>query len=77
MEGQLKAFIAKLNGQIVVEVLMRDIEDHTHWYKRYHEYVPVLVVNNEEICHYFLDNDELMSAITKVADFTSGSNVPR
>lgn len=68
MEGQLSAFIANIRGQIIVDVLMRDIEDHAHWYKCYHEYVPVLVVNDEEVCHYFLDSDELMSALTKATN---------
>ena len=63
MESKLNAFIANLGGQIAVDVLMRDIDDHSQWYKRYREYVPVLVVNDEEVCHYFFDRDELMDAI--------------
>ena len=71
MGGKLNEFIVSLNGQIEINVIMRDIEDHTHWYKRYHEYVPVLVVNDEEVCHYFLDRDELMEAITKATQTDS------
>ena len=40
-----------------------EIEDSPDWYEKYREYVPVIVVNHEEICHYFLDKDELEQAL--------------
>lgn len=45
------------------EIIGRDIEDDPRWYRRYREYVPVLVVDGREICHYFLDKDDLKEAL--------------
>ena len=44
-------------------IQLNDIEDRQDWYARYREYVPVVVVNGEEICHYFLEQDELEKAL--------------
>ena len=41
----------------------RDIEDREDWYQRFREYVPVIVVNNDEVCHYFLDQEEFEAAL--------------
>jgi hypothetical protein len=43
---------------------IRDIEDHPGWYESYREYVPVVVVNGEEVCHYFFDQQEFESALS-------------
>lgn len=44
-------------------VQTRDIEDRQDWNKLYREYVPVLVVNGKEVCHYFLDQQEFEQAL--------------
>ncbi len=75
MEVKLIEFIKNLAGQIAVNVQMRDIEEQAHWYTHYHEYVPVLVVNDEEICHYFLDSDELMNALVRASGSSAISHV--
>lgn len=41
----------------------RDIGERQEWYELYREYVPVVVVNNEEVCHYFLDQQEFERAL--------------
>ena len=46
-----------------IELELRDIEDREDWYRQYREYVPTIVVNNQEVCHYFLDTSELVEAI--------------
>ena len=73
MASKLNAFIAHhsdLGEQTAVNVVMRDIDDHSQRYQRYREYVPVLVVNDEEVCHYFFDGDELMHAIKGQSDLS-------
>lgn len=45
-------------------VILRDIEDSDDWYETYREYVPVIVVNGEEVCHYFFDQQEFEQALT-------------
>ena len=63
MARGLVEFRQELDPGIEFEIVERDIEDEKHWYQRYREYVPVLVLNHQEICHYFLDKDELRSAL--------------
>lgn len=45
-------------------VILRDIEDSDAWYATYREYVPVIVVNGEEVCHYFFDQQEFEQALS-------------
>ena len=45
-----------------LDVVERDIEDRREWFSRYREYVPVLVVDGEEICHYFFNRVSLMQS---------------
>lgn len=63
MAAKLNAFIANPREPITVNVVTRDIDTDAQWYEYYREYVPVLVVNDEEVCHYFFDADALLSAI--------------
>jgi len=44
---------------------LRNIEDNDHWFREFREYVPVIVVNGEEVCHYFLDQEEFNTALTR------------
>jgi len=37
----------------------RDIDDDPDLRARYNTLVPVLAIDDEEICHYFLDPDKL------------------
>ncbi len=64
MTAQLNQFISGLDEKTAVFVQMRDVEDDPKWYARFREYVPVLVVGGEEVCHYFFDGAELRSAIS-------------
>ena len=65
MHHELASFIAGPGAKFDLIVTMRDIEDDPGWYRRFHEYVPVLVVNEQEVCHYFLDSNELLEALSK------------
>jgi glutaredoxin len=42
---------------------LRNIEDNDQWFSQFREYVPVIVVNDEEVCHYFLNQEEFNTAL--------------
>lgn len=65
MQEELAGFLDSSDCKSRVMVNLLDIESNDTWYERYREYVPVLVVNEEEVCHYFLDGDDLTAAIAK------------
>ena len=65
MSGALEDFINEHRANFDFSIVMRDIEDNAAWYERYREYVPVLEVEGEEVCHYFMDQSELMTAILR------------
>jgi glutaredoxin len=74
MLRSLELFLTGLDHEISVNVTMRDIDDQETWYQRYREYVPVLVVNDEEVCHYFFDKEELENAIAQHVKSTALDN---
>jgi hypothetical protein len=63
MQISLTAYLTEFDIVDKVNVVMCDIEDDPQWFEQYREYVPVLVVNDEEICHYFFDREDFDSAI--------------
>jgi len=64
MLAQLDALRHDAAGNPRFSVNVLDIEDRQEWYELYREYVPVLVVNDEEVCHYFLDQQEFEQALS-------------
>ncbi|MGI9316388.1 MAG: glutaredoxin family protein [bacterium] len=64
MLAQLSEINKDQNGAPRFRLTLRDIEDRADWYEHYREYVPVIVVNNQEVCHYFLDQDEFEQALS-------------
>jgi hypothetical protein len=64
----LNNFITGLDQKYPVFVTMCDIDDNSEWFQHYREYIPVIVVRDEEICHYFFDEDELMSVISSIEE---------
>ena len=63
MESALEKFVIDHQDRFRVQICLRDIESDANWYQRFREYVPVLVVNDEEVCHYFMDEQELLGAL--------------
>ena len=63
MMQELELFLTSNDIADTIEIEMCDIEDNSSWFEEFREYVPVLVVNNVEVCHYFFDKDELSKAI--------------
>ncbi len=51
---------------VAFEIIKRDIADNEHWYRHYWEYVPTLVIDEQEVCHYFLDVDELKATLSDI-----------
>lgn len=63
MDFELREYISTFHPGSDIRVELRDVDDNRQWHEKYSEYVPVLVVNGERICHYFFDCDEVRSAL--------------
>ncbi len=61
MEEELMPFIVKYN----ITVNRQYIDNEILLQERYGDKVPVLTLNDEIVCHYFLDKDLLLKAITE------------
>ena len=59
-------------------LVKRDVETNANWRARYGESVPLLVINNEEVCKYFFDPERfdaaLQNAMTKLSCENSGEH---
>jgi len=60
MEDELRPFIEKYS----ITVKRKYIDNEPLLQKLYGDKVPVLTSNNEILCHYFLDTEILLNAIT-------------
>lgn len=49
------AALNALRGEHDFDVEVRDVDADPAWVERYDELVPVLLLGDEELCHYFLD----------------------
>ncbi|NKB61456.1 MAG: hypothetical protein GKR95_04695 [Gammaproteobacteria bacterium] len=65
MACELEQFLQARSDRHQITIEERDIEDDSSWYDSFREYIPVLVVGAEEVCHYFMDRTELNAAISK------------
>jgi len=61
MEDELRPFIEKYS----ITVKRQYIDNEATLQKLYGDKVPVLALNNEMLCHYFLDTEILLKAITE------------
>ncbi|RKZ55891.1 MAG: glutaredoxin family protein [Gammaproteobacteria bacterium] len=61
MEDELRPFIEKYS----ITVKRQYIDNEAALQKLYGDKVPVLTLNNEMLCHYFLDTEILLKAITE------------
>ncbi len=62
--ASMAAFRAEKTEVMDFTLEVLDIEDREDWLEYYSDHVPVVVVNGEEVCHYFLDLEELEKALT-------------
>ena len=63
MDFELREYISTVHPGSDIRVNMRDIDDDRQWNEKYGKFVPVLVVNGEQVCHYFFDCDEVRLAL--------------
>ncbi len=61
MEDELRPFIEKYH----ITVNRIYIDNEAALQERYGDKVPVLTLNDKILCHYFLDKDILLQAITR------------
>ncbi len=45
-------------------LLVQDVDDRPEWVDAYGLYVPVLVVDDQEVCRYQLDRNAVMELLT-------------
>ncbi len=63
MEFEIREYLSTFHPGSDIRVRMRDVDDDRQWYDKYSEHVPALVVNGEQVCHYFLDCDKVRLAL--------------
>ena len=63
------ATLHELQGRFLegVEIDVVDVDEHPALESKWGDKVPVLLEGNEEICHYFLDQDRLRLHLAKQA----------
>ena len=61
MEEELRPFVASYD----ITINRRYIDNEPGLIQRYGDKVPVLTINNETLCEYFLDSELLLNAIDK------------
>ena len=66
LEIELESFVMANALQDKIILQRKDIEDHAQWYDLYREYVPVVVIDDEEVCHYFFDLESMRDALKGV-----------
>jgi len=49
------ADLRRLQGELAFELLERDITEQDATHRAYFERIPVIVLDGEELCEYFLD----------------------
>ena len=60
---QMRAELESPREQHGFELRLCDVDSNPVWRERYGEKVPVLLIDEEEICHYFLDIEALDMAL--------------
>lgn len=62
------AALETMRGEFSFEVEVVDVDADPLLDSRFGELVPVLTVNETELCHYFLDETAVQTYISPVAD---------
>lgn len=63
MREELACYVQIHSLESRIAVQLRDIESRAEWYDWYRDHVPAIVIDGEEICHYFLDEQALSEAL--------------
>jgi thioredoxin reductase (NADPH) len=59
------AALEALRGEHEFSVEVMDVDANPDWVVRYDQLVPVLVLGNEEICHYFLNTAKVREVLSR------------
>jgi thioredoxin reductase (NADPH) len=59
------AALQALRGEHEFSVEVMDVDANPDWVVRYDQLVPVLVLGNEEICHYFLNTAKVREVLSR------------
>lgn len=51
----MECALQRLRDQLGFRLVVRDVDTSPEWQRRYGDRVPVLMAENTELCHYFLD----------------------
>lgn len=63
--AEMRRDLAALEGRLAFTVESVDIDGNPDLVARYGHKVPVLVGGGEEICHYFLDEPQLLEHLSR------------
>lgn len=61
------AALENRRGEHDFTIESRDVDSRPEWVALYDERVPVLMLGDTEICHYFLDVEKLRAALAGAA----------
>lgn len=59
------AALETLRGEFDFDIESLDVDANPEWVKRFDELVPVLMLGDEEICHYFLDTAKVREVLSR------------
>jgi Ni2+-binding GTPase involved in maturation of urease and hydrogenase len=59
------AALEVLRSEHDFSIVVQDVDTRPDWVDLYDERVPVLILEGEEICHYFLDAAQVCAALLR------------
>ena len=63
MLAALERLRGELGGQVAFDIEVVDVDADPALARRYDEWVPVLEIGGEELCHYFLDEAKVREVL--------------
>lgn len=66
METALNTLLQKFESDRAWSVELIDVDEDAALEQRFGERVPVLVADDKELCHYFLDADAVRAYLTEI-----------
>jgi glutaredoxin len=62
-----RAALLRLREELPFRLVERDIEDEEALLRAYFERIPVIVIDGQEVCEYFLDEDRFRQELAGAA----------
>lgn len=63
VHAELMDFIQRHDLENKIRLQLLDILERSEWYDQYSDRIPVILANNQEICHYFFDEPAVCKAL--------------